>query len=305
MGKPQSGHAFGRKNASSLFGEMQAPLVQDGRKLKSAARGPTSHAEAYWPFYVGVGVPGLFFGFITVLLIASGAGRSVIGLVTLLFSLPFIFLGFLLVSIVATRALSSIRGGAETIGNLTLLTRTNAGFKIGALVGFSVFLWYSPDNFVDPFTGEPSFKSAIVALVALKILAFMGFFGMVFSRLENFVRRRVWTNLPEDERGQVEDVLGPALQMSSPPNLPPWLENVHLTWQRQVAVLISILVFFGQVFLIVRSGQMPGPASLIGTAVYCLLSYMILRFYLKVVDKLLRVMSGLYGFSIGVRQGAL
>ena len=306
MSKLKSGHMFGSKAASPQFGNVQAPLVQDGRAWQSAARGPTSHAEAYWPFYVGVGAPGLLFGFLTVFLIVSGAGRPVIGLVTLVFGLPFIFLGFLFVSIAATRALSSIRGGAETVGNVTLLTRTNAGFKVGAAIGFGLFLWFTPDVFGDPFTGNPSAKSAIIAQFLLKAIGFMGLFGMVFSRLERFARNRAGQNhvaqngletqqLHSRQYGTQAD---PVRKTQAAPSIPDGVRAVLADWPNRAALAMSVLAFVGQVIMELVSSQAPNLAGLILLGTFCFLAYVVLRLYFSVLDMVIRQMSGLYGFSI-------
>lgn len=297
MNNIQSKSAFGRKNASG--GGRQSPLVQDVREQRRAARGSTSYAEAHWPLYVGVGVPGLIFGCIIALLIMTGAANPIIGTVILLFGLPFVFLGFLLISVAITRALSSFRSGAETIGNVTFLTSTNAGFKIGAAIGFGLFLYFTPSVFGDPFADNPSAKHAIIAQLILKALSFVGFFGMVCSRFENFARSQAGESELVTARAQTAPPSAPKVRPA--PELPVGLKTMMANWPHRAATAICGLAFVGQVFEQLVFDQGHSASSLVGPAVFCVLAYVILRFYFKILSKVLGGVSGLYGVSIGAR----
>lgn len=297
MNKFQSNDAFGRKNPAQTSRGGQSPLVQDVREQRRAARGSTSYAEAHWPLYVGVGIPGLIFACIIVLLIMAGAANPIMGVVTLLFGLPFVFLMFLLVSVVITGTLSSLRSSAETIGNVSFLSNTNAGFKMGAALGLGLFLYFTPVVFGDPFAGNPSGKSAIIAQLILKALGFVGFFGMVFSRLENFVRRQA--GQIESVAVKKQDAPSSVPKIRPAPKLPAGLHTLLTGWPKKAAMTICGLAFLGQVIWRIFSSQAQGIDTLIGSSFFCLLAYFILRFYFRILNKALRGMSGLYGFSIG------
>jgi|GEM_PF-5946095 len=278
---------------------VQSPLVQDVRKQRNVARGPTSYAEAYWPFYIGIGGPGIFAGLVITVLMVGAAARPIVGLMMLFFGVPFISLSFLLISLITTRALSSIRGGAETIGNIGLGMRTNTGFKIGAAIGFGLFLLHASDSFVDPFTGERSFKTGVVAISLLKAIGLVGFFGTVLSRIEDFFQNRFQAKMSADKQEEAPRL---AVTEAKPAlKTPAGVRQILAQWPKRAAAAISMLAFFGQ---IIRGAGSLQIGNLLGALVFCLLAYFVLRFYFFVLNKVLRGLSGLYGFAIGVRKAA-
>ena len=166
----------------------QAPLVEDVRRTGPATRKPTSRLEQRWPVYLGVGIPALVFGGVFLMLLTGLFFDAKLKLGTLVFVLPVFLIAFTLASLVLTYIFSSIRNGAETLGNISFLSQSNTGFKIGAALGFGLFLWFTPIVFGDPFTGNPSAPSAIVAQLALKALTYIGIGGAIGSRIEKAAR---------------------------------------------------------------------------------------------------------------------
>ena len=168
----------------------QSPLVEDVRRAGPAVRKPTSRLEKRWPIYLGVGIPALVFGGVLLMLLTDLFFDSKLNLGTLVFVLPIFLMVFALASLVLTYVFSSIRSNAETLGNISFLSQSNTGFKIGGALGLVLFLWFTPIVFGDPFTGNPSAPSAIVAQLLLKALTFIGVAGTDGSKLEDSFRRK-------------------------------------------------------------------------------------------------------------------
>ena len=191
MNRAQPQDTFGRRRKEVSDARRQSPLIEDVKQQRRAGRKPTSQLEQRWPVYLGVGIPALVFAGIMALLIFHGLSNSALSIRVIFIALPFLSVSFLISALVLTYILSSIRNGAETLGNMTLMSKSNTGFKIGAAIGLGLFFWFTPAVFGDPFTGNPSAPSAIVAQFMLKALSFMGLLGMVGSRLEKRVRKTV------------------------------------------------------------------------------------------------------------------
>ncbi len=160
----------------------------DVKKERAAGRKPTSKWERRWPVYLGIGIPALIAGgmLLHIIIGKSVSLKSAIGI--FLFLAPLMMLFFVPMAAVLIYVFSSVRQGAETLGNLTFVTATNWGFRIGAAIGFGLFLWFTPEVFGDPFTGNRSAPSSIVAQLMLKALGFMGLAGTLGSRLEKAIR---------------------------------------------------------------------------------------------------------------------
>ena len=166
----------------------QSPLVEDVRRAGPAVRKPTSRLEQRWPVYLGVGIPALVFGGAFLMLAGGLISEAKLSLGTFAFALPFFLIPFILTAVVLTYVVSSIRSSAETLGNISFLSQSSTGFKIGGALGFVLFLWFTPIVFGDPFAGNPSAPSAIVAQLALKALTFLGIAGAIGSRIEKAIR---------------------------------------------------------------------------------------------------------------------
>lgn len=189
MNRARTEDVFGHHRRQSSDADRQSPLIEDAKQTRRAARKPTSRLEQRWPVYLGVGLPALGFGAVLIVLIAGSLNNSQLGLRPLLMGVPLLSMSFVIASLVLTYVFSSIRNGAETLGNISLLSASNTGFKIGAAVGFGLFLWFTPIVFGDPFAGNPSAPSAIIAQLALKALGFIGLAGAIGGRLEKFLLR--------------------------------------------------------------------------------------------------------------------
>ncbi|MEO9969806.1 MAG: hypothetical protein ABJG15_08280 [Hyphomonadaceae bacterium] len=180
---------FERRRKQGSDTQRQTPLVVDAKQAWSRERKDTSILEQRWPVYLGVGIPALVFGGFFLMLLTGLFYDAKLNLGSLVFVLPIFLMAFALASVVLTYVFSSIRSSAETLGNISFLSQSNTGFKIGAALGLGLFLWFTPIVFGDPFTGNPSAPSAIVAQLALKALTFIGVAGAVGSKLEERLRR--------------------------------------------------------------------------------------------------------------------
>jgi len=175
---------FGRQERQSS----QTPLIVEGQKGWTAARGSTSRAEQLWPAWLAMGLSFILFCTLILGITFFNESSAHYGPSTYLT----VFAGAIFAAAVSYAILfyvfSSVRNAAETLGNLTLLSASNTGFKIGAAIGLGLFLYFNPIVFGDPFTGNRSAPSAIVAQLMLKALGFMGIAGAIGSRIEKAFR---------------------------------------------------------------------------------------------------------------------
>ncbi len=266
----------------------------DVRQQRKAGRQPTSVWEVYWPFFTAFSLASLLIGSAFIYLFASVSGKLGAQALLLVIVSPVLLIGFVLISFVFTRLFSSIRGGAETLGNVTFLTATGVGFKIGGLVGLAVFLWVTPDVFGDPFAGNPSAKSSVIAQLILKAIGFVGLFGMIGSRLENYLRPEkasdAQTSRAEASR---KAITGPALPKS--------IQWLIAKWPYLAALSlagISIITRFIQMAFDAGGANFSG---LSGALIFSVLVWCVMTFYFKTLDKIIRAMSGAYGFYVGVK----
>ena len=279
---------------NEAFGRRQSPLVVDARNQRKAGRKPTSYWEVYWPFFVGFVLTALLFGALLVGLFVMISGNFAAQITMLVVVVPALLVGFLVFSLLLIRLFLSVRGGAETLGNVTFLSATNTGFKIGGLIGLAAFLWFTPVVFGDPFTGNPSARSSIVAQLILKALGFIGLFGMLGSRFENYVRpaKATASQIPQAE------VSGKPMPA---PALSAGLQKVIAKWPRLAAIalaVLSIIVGLIKLALATDSGTSSGLENAI---IFGVIVFGVLFFYFKILDKIIRAMSRSYGFYVGVK----
>lgn len=180
---------FGRRTRQNG----QARLIVDGQKGWTAARRSTSRAEQLWPAWLAIGLSVVLFSYLFVSFAVFSKSSAQYGASTYLVIFVIALIAAALSYAILFYVFSSVRNAAETLGNLTLLSASNTGFKIGAAIGFGLFLYFNPVLFGDPFTGNPSAPSAIVAQLILKSLGFMGIAGVIGSRIERAFRGGVQT----------------------------------------------------------------------------------------------------------------
>lgn len=184
--REQSGQGFGRHGRSA----QQSPLVVDAKQERSRERRATSRLERRWPVYLGVITSAITVSIVAIPVsyqVAVGMAWGGSAILLLLFTMA---ASFGILSLFLIYIFSSVRSSAEALGNLTFLSESNMGFKIGAALGLGLFLWFTPIVFGDPFAGNRSAPSAIVAQLILKALALMGFLGAIGSKLEERLRPR-------------------------------------------------------------------------------------------------------------------
>ncbi len=281
-GKPQDPFAL----------DEQTPIIEYARERR-AQRSQPSHWEAWWPAYFGFGVSGLIYFGLLVFMLGVGGVQPIGGLVTLFMTLPMFVLSFLIISFIMTRFALSLRGGAETIGNLMFLSGSTPGFKIGALIGLGLFLWSTPEVFGDPFTGNPSAPSAIVAQLILKALVFMGICGALISRLERFVRKRFMAKAEADfTRGDVP--VTSQEETDSRPMPPAWMLRLLKRWPIYTAGAGAVGGFICACVMFMLQNDPAGMPQYAIAAVYAFASLFVLWGYFFLLDKLLRAMFRLY-----------
>lgn len=259
-------------------------------------RKPTSYMERHWPFYLGLGLPGLFFVVACIALMVAAAGNPIVAILVLPFVLVIIAITFLGTSLFLTRIFSALRGGAETLGVLTFISGSNIGFKLGMGLGLCLFFWFTPQIFNDPFSGQLSSKSSIIAQATLKALGFMGLAGMICSGLEDMVRRKMGVETKSGFSDQKTVPARPQPELV----LPDRLKAIFANWPVRAAWLFTGLAFAcSSLMLVFGQAGWQGTSFVILAVSYFLMFY-VLRFYFKILDKVIRAMSRLYGWTVRV-----